>query len=112
MRIRGFAPSTPCWVELTTPDPAGAASYYTDLFGWTRDGDRFLVDGRAVAGISASRPDRPDGWLTYLAAPDLNGTAERVLDAYGRMMTRPEERPGARSVRAGLSGPMGPACSA
>ncbi|MFF5294655.1 VOC family protein [Paractinoplanes globisporus] len=85
-------------MELTTPDPAGAASYYTDLFGWTRDGDRFLVDGRAVAGISASRPDRPDGWLTYLAAPDLNGTAERVLDAYGRMMTRPEERPGARSV--------------
>jgi predicted enzyme related to lactoylglutathione lyase len=98
MRIRGFAPSTPCWVELTTADPARAARFYGELFGWEVDGDRFLLDGRAVAGIAASRPDRPDGWLTYLAAPDLDGTTERVRSAYGRLLTRPEERPGARSA--------------
>ena len=98
MRIRGFAPSTPCWVELTTPDPARAAAFYAGLFGWQVEGDRFLLEGLAVAGIGRSRPDRPDGWLTYLAAPDLEGTADRVLRAYGRCQTWPQVRPGARSV--------------
>jgi predicted enzyme related to lactoylglutathione lyase len=98
MRIRGFAPSTPCWVELTSADPARAAGFYADLFGWDIDGDRFLLDGRAVAGIARNRPDRPDGWTTYLATPDLEATAERIEAARGRNLTRPEERPGARSA--------------
>jgi uncharacterized protein len=98
MRIRGFAPSTPCWAELTTADPARAAAFYAELFGWTVDGDRFLLDGRAVAGIARCRADRPEGWLTYLATPDLEGTTERVRVAYGRNVTRPEERAGARSA--------------
>ena len=98
MRIRGFAPSTPCWVELTTADPTGAARFYAELFGWKVDGDRFLLDGRAVAGITRSRRDRPEGWLTYLAAPELEATVERVRSAYGHLVTRPEERPGARSA--------------
>lgn len=98
MRIRGFAPSTPCWVELTTTDPDRAADFYAGLFGWELDGDRFLLDGRAIAGLSGSRPGRPEGWATYLAAPDLDDTAERVLSAYGRILTRPEERAGARSA--------------
>jgi len=98
MRIRGFAPSTPCWVEITTPDPDRAARFYADLFGWEVDGDLFLLDGRAVAGLARSRPDRPDGWLTYLAAPDLEYTIQRVEAAYGRVLVRPEERRGARSA--------------
>src|SRR3954469_968429 len=98
MRIRGFAPSTPCWVELTTSEPARATFFYAELFGWDVEHDRFVLDGRAVAGISASRPDRPEGCLTYLAAPDLEATVERVRAAYGRRLTWPEDRPGARSV--------------
>jgi len=98
MRIRGFAPSTPCWVELTTADPVRVAGFYAELFGWQIEGDRFLLDGKAVAGIARSRPDRPDGWLTYLATNDLESTAARVYSAYGRSLTVPEERAGARSV--------------
>ncbi|GAA2653798.1 hypothetical protein Adu01nite_76970 [Paractinoplanes durhamensis] len=98
MRIRGFAPSTPCWAELSTSDHGRAARFYADLLGWEIDGDRFLLDGRPVAGIAPSRPDRPEGWLTYLAAPDLEYTIERVQAAYGRVLVRPEERPGARSA--------------
>jgi uncharacterized protein len=98
MRIRGFAPSTPCWAELSTPDPSRAAGFYADLFGWEIDGDRFLLEGRAVAGIVPSRPDRPAGWLTYLAAPELDYTIRRVEAAHGRVLTRPEERHGARSA--------------
>ncbi len=77
MRIRGFAPSTPCWVELTTTDPARAAAFYAGLFGWETDGNRFLLDGRAVAGLARSRPDHPEGWLTYLATTDLESDVRR-----------------------------------
>jgi predicted enzyme related to lactoylglutathione lyase len=98
MRIRGFAPSTPCWVELTTSDPDDAAGFYGGLFGWQLDGDRFTLDGRAVAGLSRSRADRPEGWLTYLATTDLPATTERVTRAYGRALTWPEERAGACSA--------------
>src|SRR3954471_19159762 len=98
MRIRGFAPSTPCWAELASADPAGAAGFYAELFGWELDGDRFLLDGRAVAGLSTSATDRPQGCLTYLAATHLEGAAERVTAAYGRRLSRPQERAGARSA--------------
>src|SRR4051812_2019479 len=98
MRIRGFAPSTPCWVELTTSDPAGATAFYARMFGWEVEGDRFLLDGRAVAGLNRSRGARPEGWLTYLAAPDLEATAQRDRGAYGRELTWPQDRPGARSM--------------
>ena len=98
MRIRGFAPSTPCWVELTSADPARAAGFYAELFGWTIDGDRFLLDGRPVAGFGPSRPGLPDGWMTYLAATGIEDTTERIHAAYGIGLTTPEERPGARTA--------------
>jgi len=98
MRIRGFAPSTPCWAELSTADSARTAGFYADLFGWEIDGNRFMLNGRAIAGIVPARPDRPAGWLTYLAAPDLEGTMRRVEMAYGRVLVQPQERPGARSA--------------
>ncbi|MET0415310.1 MAG: VOC family protein [Actinoplanes sp.] len=98
MRIRGFAPSTPCWAELSTPDPGRAAAFYAELFGWELSGDRFLLDGRAVAGLARSRADRPDGWLTYLASADLNDSVERIRAAHGRSLGWPEERPGACST--------------
>lgn len=98
MRIRGFAPSTPCWVELTTSDPAGAVTFYAELFGWQIDGDRFLRNGCAVAGLGQSRPDRPQGWLTYLATADLEETLQKIQTAYGHRLARPQERPGARTA--------------
>jgi predicted enzyme related to lactoylglutathione lyase len=98
MRIRGFAPSTPCWAELTSADPVGAAGFYAELFGWRLDGDRFLRDGRAVAGLGRSTTGHPEGWLTYLAATHLEGDADRVAAAYGRSLSRPQERAGARSA--------------
>ena len=78
-------------------DPVRAAGFYGGLFGWELDGDRFTLNGRAVAGLAPSRPDRFEGWLTYLATDDVEHTADRISAAYGRRLTRPEERAGART---------------
>jgi predicted enzyme related to lactoylglutathione lyase len=89
MRIRGFAPSTPCWVELASTDPARAQDFYAGLFGWEPAGDRFRLDGRAVAGLRRSGADRPAGWLTYLAEADLDQGLERVAAAGGHCLSGP-----------------------
>jgi hypothetical protein len=98
MRIRGFAPATPCWVELASTDPGRAQDFYAEMFGWEPAGDRFRLDGRAVAGLTRARADRPAGWLTYLAAPDLDAVLEQVAAAGGRCVSWPADGHGGRSA--------------
>jgi predicted enzyme related to lactoylglutathione lyase len=98
MRIRGFAPATPCWVELASTDPARAQDFYARLFGWDPAGDRFRKDGRAVAGLTRARDHRPAGWLTYLAAPDLDAALEQVAAAGGHCLTWPADGHGGRAA--------------
>jgi predicted enzyme related to lactoylglutathione lyase len=98
MRIRGFATATPCWVELASTDPARAQDFYASLFGWEPAGHRFRLDDRAVAGLVRARDDRPSGWLTYLAAPDLDAALEQVAAAGGRCLSWPAAGHGGRGA--------------
>ncbi|MEU4558082.1 VOC family protein [Actinoplanes sp. NPDC023936] len=105
MRIRGYAPLTPCWVELASPDPARAAEFYGELFGWESAGDRFKLGGRAVAGLTRSMPERPDGWLTHLSTPDLDETLEQVALSGGHCLSHPADAHG--GIRAIIADPAG-----
>nr|WP_157410965.1 VOC family protein [Actinoplanes sp. NBRC 101535] len=105
MRIRGYAPLTPCWVELASADPARASQFYAELFGWESAGDRFKLGGRAVAGLTRSGPDRPEGWLTHLSAPDLEEALEQVALSGGHLLSHPAEAHGGR--RAIIADPSG-----
>ncbi len=105
MRIRGYAPLTPCWVELASADPARAAQFYAELFGWESAGDRFKLGGRAVAGLTRSQFDRPDGWLTHLSTPDMEETLEQVALSGGHCLSHPAEAHGGR--RAIVADPNG-----
>jgi predicted enzyme related to lactoylglutathione lyase len=98
MRIRGFAPSTPCWVELASADPGRTQNFYASLFGWEPAGDRFLRNGRAVAGLTRARPGRPAGWLTYLATGDLGAAVQRFATAGGRCLSGPAAARGGRGA--------------
>jgi len=98
MRLRGFAPATPCWVELASADPARAADFYAGLFGWEPAGDRFKLGGRATAGLTRARADRPAGWLTYLTEHNLEASITRVREAGGRLVGEPAEGRGGRSA--------------
>ena len=105
MRIRGFAPATPCWVELASTDPGRAQDFYASLFGWEPAGDRFKLAGRAAAGLTRTRPGRPAGWLTYLAADDLGAAVQRFAAAGGRCLSGPMDgRGGQGAVVADPSG--------
>jgi len=39
-----------CWPELNTPDPVGAAAFYTNLFGWKTKPETGLDAAQYVSG--------------------------------------------------------------
>ncbi|GAA2386265.1 VOC family protein [Dactylosporangium salmoneum] len=90
MRVRGYAPGTPCWAELVSPDVEAAAEFYTGLFGWARNADgHFTLNGRAAAGLRAGRPDRSAAWLISISTDDPAGTAAEVERCGGAVRVPP-----------------------
>lgn len=99
VRDTPYPDGTPCWVDLMVPDPRMAMDFYGALFGWdfADQGDaagNYLlcsVDGRIVAGMGGSSPDReaPSVWTTYLATSDVDATAARITEAGGQLLMAP-----------------------
>ncbi|MFJ1652212.1 VOC family protein [Streptomyces sp. NPDC088337] len=92
-------PGTPVWLELLTYESAGAATFYTRLFGYERkpdgsaDVDRVTLhlDGRPVAGVHgvgrSLPPDRGPHWMTYFEVPDTDEATARLAALGGRVLT-------------------------
>jgi predicted enzyme related to lactoylglutathione lyase len=91
----------PCWAELSTPDPGGAAAFYGALFGWRAEtGPRpeagghtmFLLDDDPVAALSSlDRDDRPAHWTMSVAVADADEAAGDARKAGGTVLTEPVE---------------------
>ncbi|MCX4907920.1 VOC family protein [Streptomyces sp. NBC_00878] len=104
---------TPTWIDLRVPDPERAREFYGALFGWeyapdsadtdtgTGLGTVCLLRGRPVAAITQNpaSPASPTataatgdpGWTMYFATADCDGTAKRVVDAGGSLLTAPTD---------------------
>jgi uncharacterized protein len=96
-----YPAGVPCWVDTNQPDPADAARFYSELFGWqTEDamppdaGAHYYmarIDGRDVAAISSQPPGAPPQamWNTYIRVESANDAAARVREAGGRVLSEP-----------------------
>jgi predicted enzyme related to lactoylglutathione lyase len=101
--IDSYLQGTPCYVELVTPDQAGAAGFYGPLLGWTLtevplgDSGHYLtaaLQGDQVAGIMAQMPEmagQPPFWVVYLAVDDVDATVAGVAAAGGTVEVDPFE---------------------
>jgi predicted enzyme related to lactoylglutathione lyase len=106
------------WVDLVTPDIAGAKRFYGELFGWsfndihTGDSDYSvaLLDGRPVGGLyqRAMRPgkQRQPAWLTFISVADVVA-AERSILAHGGKMLSPPRLYADRGQQAVFADPQG-----
>ena len=102
-----YAPGTPSWVELSSPDTDASAAFYGDVIGWSAqehqmsDGGTYTVFSKGpvmVAGLMAiPEPMRQQGvppcWSGYVAADDVDADAGRVAAAGGTIRRPPEDIP-------------------
>jgi uncharacterized protein len=87
-----YTPGTFCWTDLTTTDPDGAKSFYSELFGWTASdipvGEGMVysmmqVDSKDAAAISAQPQQQresgaPPAWNSYVSVESADRALERA----------------------------------
>jgi len=94
-----YAPGTPSWVELSSPDTNASATFYGELMGWstTEPGSEetggyqmFQQGDKNIAGLMGHMQEgQPTAWATYISVADADETAEKVTAAGGGVMIEP-----------------------
>jgi uncharacterized protein len=76
-----------CWIDLGTPDVAGAKSFYRGLFGWDTvdlpagEAGTYTMcrlGGKDVAAIHEHGPDEAVEWSSYISVDDVDAAAGRA----------------------------------
>jgi predicted enzyme related to lactoylglutathione lyase len=89
-----FAPGTPVWVDLATPDAAASIAFYGALFGWSATEpaaelggyQNLLLDGRRIAGLT---PMGGPIWMTHFSTSDAEASAALVAEHGGKVAYEP-----------------------
>jgi uncharacterized protein len=95
-----YAPGTPSWVELSSPDADASARFYGELMGWepTEPGPveetggyrMFQQAGKNIGGLMPHMQEgQPTAWATYVSVADADATAEKVKGAGGGVVVEP-----------------------
>lgn len=95
-----YPPGTPCWVELSSPDPEASAAFYGEAMGWsasepgpveeTRGYRIFEQDGKRVGGLMPQMEEgEPTAWATYVSVADADEAIERARAAGGSVVLEP-----------------------
>jgi hypothetical protein len=101
-RTDPWPPGTPCWVDLSVPDVAGAVAFYSAVVGWTfvdtgADYGGYhiaQVDGRAASGVGpVMQEGQPSAWTVYFASDDADATAKLIEEHGGSIFAGPMDIP-------------------
>ncbi|MFC9247885.1 VOC family protein [Streptomyces sp. NPDC057136] len=93
-----FVTGVPNWIDLGTPDLAGATAFYRGLFGWelvpggpeTGEYGMYTLNGDAAAGVMTVPEDQAKpSWSVYFQTPDADATAKTVAQAGGNVLFEP-----------------------
>ncbi|MCH0562375.1 MULTISPECIES: VOC family protein [unclassified Streptomyces] len=96
-----FAPGSPCWLDLGSPDVPAAAAFYGAVLGWEfqpmgeeagAEGGLFRKDGRTVAGLGAlTEEGARSAWMIYYTVTDVDATTRAVEAAGGTVRVPPRD---------------------
>ena len=85
-----YAPGTPMWVDVSSPDMDRSRAFYSGLFGWDAQVvpdpqaggyTMFFRDGKMVGAAGPTfSPDQHPAWSTYVCTADADATAQAVKD--------------------------------
>jgi len=96
MERDSYAPGTPSWVDLGSPDIEASAAFYSSLLGWevaeahpAAGGYRIAhLRGRTVAGIGPQQGP-VSAWTTYFATDDAEAHAAAITANGGTVLMGP-----------------------
>ena len=99
-----YAPGTPSWVDLASPDPAASKQFYGSLFGWTYE-DQDTGDpnfpyalarqgGKDVSGLMKLSPEMQSGgmppvWSTYVTVADIDASSAKAKELGASVLQEP-----------------------
>ena len=92
---------TPCWTELSVPDPAAAQRFYGEVFGWRGDTDprpeaggytMFKIGRSPVAAVMPLfNETQPVAWSVCLAVADAENITTEAVAHGGKVLVPPTE---------------------
>src|SRR5947209_18297147 len=89
---------TLCWADLSTPDPAAAARFYSGLLGWEttadphtdyvhiKNGSQFIG---GIVALNNRNPNAPPHWLPYFLSSNCDETADKASKAGAKLLVPP-----------------------
>ncbi len=94
-----YAPNTPRWVDLGSPDIEASKRFYSSLFGWQPDTipdpnaggyTIFNQGGKSVAGGGPLMMEgQPPAWQTYVYVDDADAVSAKVAANGGTVLVQP-----------------------
>jgi len=96
-----YIAGVPCWIDTSQPDPAAAASFYGELFGWELEnvmpddapGTYYVarLPGGDVGAIGSQQEGMtgPATWDSYVWVDDADASAAQVTEAGGKVLAGP-----------------------
>lgn len=99
--VTSHLPGTFCWIELGTSDPAGAKTFYTQLFGWTvnetpmGEGESYSIfqkngaDAAAMYKQGKEQEGVPPNWLSYVSVSDADAATEKAKSLGAAVLNGP-----------------------
>ncbi|OAH10189.1 VOC family protein [Streptomyces jeddahensis] len=93
-----FTHGSPCWIDLGSPDTAGAAAFYGGVFGWqfVSPGPEaggygfFQKDGKTVAALGPlTEEGASSAWTVYFRTDDVQATVKAVEQGGGTVRVAP-----------------------
>ncbi len=98
--MTSYAPGTPSWVDLGSPDLEASIEFYGALFGWdvpvTENSEQFGGYRQAMSGerpasgmMPLMQEGQPPAWTTYVSVEDADATAAAVKEAGGAVIAEP-----------------------
>ena len=83
--MREYPPGTPCWVDLSTSEPAAAVAFYSGLFGW----ESYTAPGGGEASYTFFAP-------VNFAVTDCDAAVALAGDLGGEVAVPPADAPPGR----------------
>lgn len=100
------------WNELSTTDPAAALQFYSDHFGWVKEGEldmcemgayEFLRHSGVFGALMRKPVEMPISlWTYYFRVADIDVAVAKVAAGGGQLLFGPDEIPGGDFVIKGF----------